>query len=204
MALTRIPLDIEPARLPDAAERLIRDAEMRIERFAFRRRDDPLAAFVPSDFRLAWAALQCVRDRHLTPDMTMCEWGSGFGVVACLASLLGFDACGIEIERDLIDEARSLAEDHELATEFAYGSFIPEQADHLADDHGDFATLATGVGSGYDELGLDADDFSVVYAFPWPGEEQTVERIFDAAAARGALLVTYRGMNDIHIHRKRG
>src|SRR5690606_36044942 len=127
---------------------------------------------------------------------------SGMGVTACLAAHLGYDACGIEIDPELVEEARRLAEDHELSVEFAHGSFIPEGGDELAYDSGEFATLSVGQGSGYDELGLDASDFSVVYAYPWPGEEHVVETIFEAFAATGALLLTYRGMNDMHVHRK--
>lgn len=204
LALQEIPFKVEVVDIPAQAERLVRYAEDQVELFLHRRRDDPLPAFVPSDFRLSHAALEKIRDRRLAADMTFCEWGSGFGVTACLATQLGYDACGIEIERDLIDQAQALAAEHDLPTEFVHGSFIPESGDHLAYDSGDFATLATGVSSAYDELGLDVEDFAVIYAYPWPGEEQTVERIFEAYAARGALLVTYRGMNHIYLHRKTG
>lgn len=202
MALRQIELVVDPVAPSPAAERLVRDAEARIERFIHDRRNDPLPSFVPSDARLSYAALERVRERHLSPDMTFCEWGSGFGVTACLATMLGYEACGIEIERDLVDQAQQLAEDHDLPTEFIHGSFIPDTGEDLVYDTGDFATLSLGVHTAYDELGLGVDDFGVVYAYPWPGEESTIERLFDAYAARGALLVTYRGMNDIHVHRK--
>ena len=202
MALKRVPLEIEATKLPAASERLIRDAEERIERFTHRRRDDPVPAFVPSDFRLSYAALQLIRDGHLAPEQTLCEWGSGFGVTACLATQLGFEACGIEVERDLVDESRALADEHDLATEFVHGSFIPEGGDDLAVEGGEFSSLTSDVESGYEELGLGVEDFGVVYAYPWPGDEPAFEAIFDAYAATGALLITYRGMNHIHVHRK--
>lgn len=204
MALKSIKFPVEVTCVSPEADRLVRDAEARIEQFIHRRRNDPLPAFVPSDFRLGYAALKLIRDQHLAPDMTMCEWGSGFGVIACLGTQLGYDACGIEVERDLNDESQALADEHELTTQFALGSFIPEGGDHLADGSGEFAALSTDLPSGYDELGLDVDDFGLIYAYPWPGEEHTVERIFEAYAATGALLVTYRGMNHIHVHRKIG
>lgn len=201
MALTPVKFPLEVTRVPSEASLIVRDAEARIERFMHRRRNDPLPAFVPSDFRLGYAALELIRDRHLAPDMTMCEWGSGFGVIACLATQLGYDACGIEIERDLNDESQALADEHELATQFVHGSFIPDGGDHLADGSGEFAGLSTDLPSGYEELGLDVDDFGLIYAYPWPGEEHVIEQIFEAYAATGALLVTYRGMNHIHVHR---
>ncbi|MEX0886829.1 MAG: hypothetical protein WD009_10365 [Phycisphaeraceae bacterium] len=204
MALKQLDFDVDVVAVSPQADCLVRDAEAQIERFTHQRRNNPLPAFVPSDFRLSYATLELIRDRHLAPDMTFCEWGSGFGVTACLATQLGYDACGIEIERDLVDESQQLADNHDLSTTFAHGSFIPDCGNHLALDAGEFATLSTDVPSGYDELGLDVEDFSVVYAYPWPGEEQTVERIFDAYAATGALLITYRGMNHIQVHRQVG
>lgn len=202
MPLTRVQIVTDPRVLSPEAERLAVDADARIDAFIHRRRDDPLPAFVPSDFRLSYAALVAIREQRLAPDTTFCEWGSGFGVTACMASQLGFDACGIEIERDLVDEARELAAAHDLTTEFVHGSFIPEGGDGLAAVSGEFETLSVGYESAYEELGLDPSDFGVIYAYPWPGEEYIIERIFEAYAATGALLVTYRGIDDIHIHRK--
>lgn len=204
MPLKQIPLEIETTDVSPEAEALICDAEAQIERFTHRRRNNPLPAFVPSDFRLSYATLELIRDQHMAPDRTMCEWGSGFGVTACLGTQLGYEAHGIEIERDLVDESQVLADEHGLSTEFTHGSFIPEDGDHLAVDSGDFATLSTGLASAYVELGLGVEDFGLIYVYPWPGDEQTVERIFEAYAATGALLVTYRGMNHIHVHRKVG
>lgn len=204
MGLKQVEFEVQIASCSAEAEALMRDAEARIERFVHQRRNDPLPAFVPSDYPLSYTVLEQIRDRGLAPDMTLCEWGSGFGVTACLGTLLGYEACGIEIERDLVDASQELADAHGLSTQLVHGSFIPEGGDHLAIDSGDFATLTTDVQSAYDELGLGVEDFAVVYAYPWPGEEQTVERLFEAYAATGALLITYRGMNHIHLHRKVG
>src|SRR5262245_50345847 len=81
--------------------------------------------FVPSDHLCAFGALQALAESALAPGGRFCEWGSGFGVVTCLAAMIGFDACGIEIEPELVDAARRLAEDFELSAEFVCGSFIP-------------------------------------------------------------------------------
>lgn len=159
-------------------------------------------AFVPADFRRVYAALDVVYTAGLAPTPQMCEWGSGFGVVAALAAQIGFEACGIEIERDLVEQAEDLVAEHDLDVEFAHGSFIPESAEHLADVQDDLATLGRGVADGYEELGLDPEDFGLIYAYPWPGEEEVVERIFDAVAATGALLLTYRSTEDLVLQRK--
>ena len=58
----------------------------------------------------------------ILPGTLFCEWGSGFGVVTCLAAMLEFDASGIEIESDLVDAAEDLSADFGLAVEFMCGS----------------------------------------------------------------------------------
>lgn len=57
-----------------------------------------------------------------------CEWGSGFGVVSCLAALLEFDAYDIEVDSTLVRASRRLAPELDLPAEFAQGSFIPAGA----------------------------------------------------------------------------
>ncbi|MEM7625145.1 MAG: class I SAM-dependent methyltransferase [Planctomycetota bacterium] len=202
MSLVTIFLDVPQLELPSQSEALIADAGDRIADFVAAARGEGPAAFVPADFPRVYAALSAIYGTGLAAGDRCCEWGSGFGVVAALATHIGFEACGIEIERDLVGQAESLAADHDLSIEFAHGSFIPESAEHLADVRDDLATLGRGVADGYDELGLDPEDFALIYAYPWPGEEEVVERIFDAVAARGALLLTYRSTEDLVLQRK--
>jgi hypothetical protein len=57
-----------------------------------------------------------------------CEWGSGLGVVTCLAALLEFDANGIEVDSTLAHASRLLAADFDVPVEFAQGNFIPAGA----------------------------------------------------------------------------
>ena len=38
-----------------------------------------------------------------------------------------------------------------------------------------------------------------MFAYPWPGEAVTVFELFAAFAAPGALLVTYEGMEAMHV-----
>ena len=203
MAMRDVSIEEISAELPAPMASFLTDADERIERFYHDRRDTPIPGFVPSDFVAAYATLAAIRERQLSPGMSFCEWGSGFGVVACVAAMLGYDACGIEIEHDLVTHAQTLAMDHELGVTFVQGSFIPEGGDDLTDTiDNDMAWLAVGQASGYDELGLDADDFDVVFAYPWPGEEWVVEDLFERYGARGALLVTYRGREAVKVQRK--
>ena len=132
----------------------------------------------------------------------LCRSETALGARSLPLCDLDFDACGIEIECDLVDAAQELADEHELPVEFVCGSFIPVGGEDVADHVGDFAWLRTDAPSAYDELGLDPQDFDVIFAYPWPGEEDTVIELFDRYAAVGALLVTYQGRDDVHVRRK--
>src|SRR5947208_2272141 len=83
--------------LPADVRAFLREADRRIQRF---RRDGRVPAFVPSDYVRVYGTLRALAEADLAPGRLFCEWGSGFGVAACLAALLDFDACGIEIEAD--------------------------------------------------------------------------------------------------------
>ncbi len=203
--MSLINLDISPREevLPDNVASFISEANDRIEQFVAARLDEPVHGFVASDYPLVYNTLRTIVDVHLAPGDSFCEWGSGMGVVACLASLLGFDACGIEIDHDLANASQRLADDFDIAAEFAQGSFIPEGGDKCADEIVDFHWLVTNADSAYDELDLQPDDFAVIFAYPWPGEEHVIEQLFDRYASAGAVLVTYHGTEGIRIRRKR-
>lgn len=202
MPLDALGFDPPAVSLPPAVEALLADADARIDEL--RRRDrDGMGSFVPADYALVHAGLAAVRGERLAPGDALVEWGSGVGVAACLASTLGFDAAGIEAEAALVEEAEHLAAAHGLAVPFAHGSFVPPEHDGLADVADDLATLAIGLADGHDELGVDPADAAIVYAYPWPGEEAVVEAVFEASAAAGALLLTYRSTGDLVLQRKR-
>ena len=201
MALVDVELGEVPVVLPAGVRRLVEEGERRLEAFIEGRLDDPIVGFVPSDFPAVYGTLEAIARRHLATGRLFCEWGSGFGVVAMLASALEFDACGIEIECDLVDAAQELAEAYDLPVEFICGSFIPTGGEDVADIVGDFAWLRTDAPSAYDELGLDPQDFDVIFAYPWPGEEQAVYDLFERYASTGALLVTFQGVEAVRVMR---
>lgn len=205
MTLTPIELDWALMPLPNkAALAFIDDAQERIERFIHARHNsDPIPSFVASDFSMVDRALAAVIESALAPGRAFCEWGSGFSVVAGLAAMQGLDAHAIEINRDLVAQAQHLIDDHQLEVLIAQGSLVPEGGDAIVDDMAQQAWLLTGEHPAYDELGLDLDDFDLVFAYPWPGEESLIDALFDAFAAEGALLLTYHGMNEIKLQRKR-
>jgi hypothetical protein len=199
MPLVDLTLPAGGTAMPGEVRSFLREANRRIERF---QRTARVPGFVPSDYERVYDALRTVAEANLAPGRRLCEWGSGFGVVACLAAMLDFDACGIEIDGELVDAARQLAADFDLPVEFVRGSLIPRGGDAVVDAGGAFAWFSADEGGAYEELGLDPDDFDVIFAYPWPDEEDVTGDLFERYASPGAVLLTYHGSDDLRARRK--
>jgi len=197
LPLVKVCLPVGNPALPGDVRAFLREAGRRIDRSCF---ENHVPAFVASDFRLAYETLRALVESDLAPGDLFCEWGSGLGVVACLAAMLGFDARGIEIEATLVDAARELAADFDLPVEFVQGSFIPPGSNLGAASA--FSWLTTVEGRAHEELDIDPEEFAVVFAYPWPDEEQAIEELFAHCAGPGALLVTYHGDEGLLVRRK--
>jgi hypothetical protein len=203
MPLRELELDSYAGPLPGAAEEYIAAAKTQIDHFHYQRRGgQDIPAFVPCDFEAAYRALRAVIDDSLPTGNRFCEWGSGFGIVAGLASMLGLDACGIEIHAELVREAERLAKHFDLAVQFVCGSLVPPGGEELASHTFEFAWLSPAADQAYDELGLEVSDFDIIFAYPWPGEEEVIYSLFSRYAATGALLLTYHGIQGIRVQRK--
>lgn len=199
MPLQDLSVSVDTAEAPREVRRFLAEAERRIEQF---RGECRAPGFVPSDYASAYRVLRALADANLAPGPLFCEWGSGFGVVACLAALLEFEAFGIEIERELVDASRQLAEAFDLPVEFYHGSFIPESGAVCLETNDEFAWLTPEVGRSEVESGLGAEDFDIIYAYPWPDEERLTAEVFHRCAAYGAILVTHHGSEDYRLRRK--
>jgi hypothetical protein len=201
MRLIEIDIVLSDEPLPRSVTRLLATAQQHIDALEERSRAE-MPAFVPSDFEAAYRGLVTIESTHLATGRRFLEWGSGFGVVTCLAVLIGFDAVGIEIEPKLVRVANTLAHQHGIATQFVCGNFVPPGAEPRLDFSGDLTWLDTHGKDGYDDLGLEPDDFDIIYAYPWPGEEQVIFDLFADCAAMGALLLTYHGQDGLRLQRK--
>src|SRR5262245_43385985 len=103
MPLVELDVPVGQSGLPSDVIAFLREADERIERFHVAGR---VPAFVPGDYHGAYVVLRALAQAELAPGTLFCEWGSGFGVVTCLAAMLDFSAHGIEIEGELVDAAR--------------------------------------------------------------------------------------------------
>src|SRR5205085_7055891 len=147
MPLEDVELPVVQAELPRDGRSFLREADRRIVRY---QRTSHVHGFVPGDYPAAYHLLSAVAAADLAPGRLFCEWGSGFGVVTCLAAMLDYDAVGIEVEGELVDAARRLADDFRLPAQFVHGSFVPQGS--AAD--GAFAWLTTDAPDAHTELGL--------------------------------------------------
>src|SRR5215510_8262456 len=109
MALEAIAMEGPEARVSDQVARLITTCSRGRERFFADHNDDQAPRFVPSVPERVWAVLVEVTTRNLSPNRVFCEWGSGFGTATCMASLLGYEAYGLEIDEELVRLSRAIA-----------------------------------------------------------------------------------------------
>jgi hypothetical protein len=201
MRFVEIDLTLSDDVMPANVARLLADAQRRVDQLEDETRA-AIPAFVPSNFELVYRALCAIKSNRLATGRCLVEWGSGIGAVTCLAVLADYDAVGIEIEPTLVAISEDLARDHHIGTQFALGSFVPHGAQPRLDWTGGVTWLSTGGPDGYAELELDPDDFDIIFAYPWPGEEKVIFDLFTDSAAVGTLLLTYHGQEGLRLHRK--
>jgi hypothetical protein len=157
--------------------------------------------FVAADYELVCQTLQWVGEYQPTVGRRFLEWGCGFAAVACLAENLGWNAHAIEAHPELIGQARLTIQTWPADVELFAGNFLPRGADQLAFDP-TLPSLGHAGESAYDAWGLDVDDFDLIYSYPWPGEDEFHEDVFDRYAAIGAILLMFIGPNEMRAWRK--
>lgn len=201
--LVAIPMEWDLERpLPDATDRLLARADAILQAYwdAWHRR--PIEQYVACDFRDVWRALATIREQPLAAGNLFCEWGCGFGIVTAMASQLGWGAIGIEAEPFLVDEARKFLAAERVEAEIWHGNFLPTGSERLARHQSHHASLFHRVPSAYERHGMELDDFAVVFAYPWPGEDGFLKDVFREHAAIGALLLVFRGPYELELYRK--
>ncbi|MFT7617358.1 MAG: hypothetical protein ACI97A_000994 [Planctomycetota bacterium] len=196
MALKELEFPIPIVSPPTDFKSLIDEANDRIEHFVRGRGERPLVGFVPSDFHEVYSAILAISKDRMG---SFVEWGSGFGVATLIAAKLGFDAGGIEIQPDLVDQAERLAEDFEIDAEFVCGSYVPPESQDVIDNADGPEWLEPGGQDGHGFLDVDPEDIDVVFAYPWPGETEVIEELFGRITSPGALLLTWNGLDGMRV-----
>jgi len=167
------------------------------ERFDRTVRERAFHPFVAADYEAVRAVLMELR----APGRCFLEWGSATGIITIMADLMGFDACGIEIDGALVETARAVASRHGSKARFVAGSFLPTGYVHRTPD-GDArtGTLEEGA-SGYLALGRPLEDFDVVFGYPWGGEEPVMLDVMRRYGSPKALLLLYDASGEVRAYR---
>lgn len=154
--------------------------------------------FVPADYERVLEALIALR----APGLRFLEWGSATGVITIMADLLGYEAYGIELDEDLVALSLEMAGRHGSGARFAAGSFLPAGYTWTPKDgDGRLGTVGEGT-SGYLQLGRPLDDFDLVYAFPWGGEEAMMHDLMRQYGGADAGLLLNRVSGDVELFRR--
>jgi hypothetical protein len=208
MAYEQLNYTFETVAIPEKIRSFIDEADRRCDAFYDAQLNKRFPRYVPSEPEQVFAALKHLTDANLPLGKNFIEWGSGFGVATGIASLLGYDATGIEIEETLVEMAESLIKDRAIDAEFLATSFVPEGYllyeavsgyDLVPDDS--FGNRPDG-NPRYEGMDIDLNEVDLFFAYPWPGEQEMTLKLFDAVAGEGALLVAYFGDRDLCIYRK--
>lgn len=196
-----VPRSVFDAPLPPEVRCWVGEAQRRIQAFQDRWDRPQIEQFVASDYELVYQTFDWIERTRLAPGRRFLEWGCGFAVVSCLAARIGWDVMGVEAEADLMAEARRTVAQWAQPVELVHGNFLPPGAEQTADDP-TLPSLGHAVASAYQTHGVELDDFSIVFAYPWPGEEDFLAGVFQRHAAPGAILVLFCGPYDIRLWRR--
>ncbi|WP_418316658.1 hypothetical protein [Piscinibacter sakaiensis] len=178
--------------VPDDIEELIGQAESRQQQLVGEPGSTRVPGFVGSNYRVVYQALRRLAEQRLAAGPLFCEWGSGMGIVTCLASRLGFDALGIEIEPRLVEGARRFAAEFAPAARFVEGSYQP---DGLFTETVDASRLD-------EKLGFSPTAFDLIYVYPWPAEERAALRLFDDYGRERSLLLSFHGATRMRLRQR--
>jgi len=185
------------SNIPSNVRRSLDAAEEAIEQFRNARGHRP-TTFIQADCVEVYRALRKIA----VPGDCFLEWGSGVGIITILAAHLGYRSCGIEIDSELVEISTGLAEFCHTQATFSVGSFVPDEYQWSAESADAEFHTDPGGADGYEALESTLSDFDLIYAYPWPGEEEFFRDIFEQCARPGAGLITYRGIEGIEYIQK--
>lgn len=217
MALEEIDLMLPapPEPLPESIARLVSESDRRIDEFFHAERNRKLPRYLPGDSEMLYAALKSITDRDLPLGRVYCEWGSGFGIGTCLATLLGYEAWGVEIEPQLVEISEQLADDLGIEARFLNTSYLPEGYSSYEGVGGEVLVREEGlsfpgqpgevdVEPFYEGMDRELAEVDVFHVYPWPYQQEFMHQLFEALAVEGAILITYLGSGEMTAYLKVG
>ena len=209
VSLEQFTLCLKPEEVPSDVATMLAEADRRCDDFFEAGLGRRYPRYLPSNPAIVHAAMVCLKETGYIRGNLFCEWGCGFGVATCMASLIGYEAYGIEIEPGLADLANQLADDHNIPVEILCTSYLPEGYEECDGVGGkDLLTPAATTSPGesiditahYD--GLDPAEVDLFFVYPWPGQEELMMDLFSAIATEGAILLIYLGDREIAAYRR--
>ncbi|MFP4261565.1 MAG: hypothetical protein ACLFS1_10850 [Opitutales bacterium] len=211
MAYVQIEYEPTSIELAPRAQALVEASELRFEDFYAKQLNKRYPRYIASDPSQVDAALRWLERRNLVMGGHFLEWGSGFGLATGLASLRGYQACGIELRRGLVEIARDLMAEQKIEADFLCTSYIPEG--YIAFESADGEDIVPDDSFGYergsppcyeaDDLVIEITEVDLFYVYPWPGEQTLMLKLFDAVAGPDAILIAYYGDRDLCLYRKK-
>ena len=213
MAIEEIELDLTTEAIPPDIESIIAESDKRIDALFAAGENKRVPKYIPSDPVLFYKALANITKKDLPLGRVFCEWGSGFGVCACLANKLGYESFGIENNATLAEHSRGMIEDLGLDVQILETSYVPEEYESYTGIGGEFLikdeSLAprgddTVSDSTYEGMDHEIAEIDVFFAYPWPMEQEFMQELFDEIAVEGAIIICYFKDGEICAYRKRG
>lgn len=181
------PAESDDALIHARLDALCADGRAMWEQFDRTVRRRGFHPFVAADYDVVRTALLSLR----AGGRRFLEWGSATGIITIMADVIGFDACGIEVDAALVEMARAVAARHGSGARFVQGSFLPSGYEwHAGDGDSRLGTIETGA-PGYVELGRAPQDFDVVFGYPWDGEASIMRDVMQRCGRSDALLLLY-------------
>ena len=210
MPIEEIDLKIEGDKLPGKVKNYLKEANQRIDELFETERNRKVPRFIPCNDELLYHWLSAISNSDLCLGKVYCEWGSGYGVGTCLASLLGYESYGIEIEPSLIKASRKLAQDSNISVTIIERDYMPEGfecyegsggAELIRPENYTYQERSESR-PGYEGMDADLDEVDLFFIYPWPGEHEFVLGFLQPVAGDGALCLIYLGDDEFGLYQK--
>lgn len=202
-----IPLQFNPRKPGKEIQEWIEVCDREIERFYEEGLGVRYRNYVPCDPLLVLAGIEeLIESGELSPGL-FCEWGSGFGMASGIATLLGFEAIGIEKEEILVSRSSDLVREHGLDVTILEASYFPPGFEETEGIGGKDLLLPNEAVSGFAESEvpvyeeLDPREVDLFFVYPWPDQEQMMMDLFQAIASEEAILMMYLGDGEMVAYR---